>query len=113
MSRFGFVNSSRDDLQFEDHLTDLGSETREIFLDLRHFVKSLSDTVIEEVRPHRVVYAKTLNFRIFLDVQPKNDKLAIVLKYGRDKPESALLISNDKDLEAAKSQISQAFQEIK
>jgi predicted transport protein len=112
MSGFGLVNS-RDNLQFEDHLTDLRSEIRDIFLALRQFVKSLGETVIEEVRPHRVVYAKTLNFRVFLDVQPKDDRLALVLKYGRDKPESSLLISSDKDLEAAKPQISQAFQEIR
>ena len=112
MSRFGFVNGNNH-LKFEDHLTDLNGEIKDIFLALREFIKSLGDTVIEEVRPHRVVYAKTLNFRVFLDVQPKDSGLAVVLKHGRDKPESALLISSDKDLEAAKSQISRAFQEIK
>ena len=68
--------------------------------------------VIEEVRPHRIVYAKTLNFRTFLDVQPKDNGISIVVKHGRNKPENAFTISSDKELEAAKSQISQAFQEI-
>jgi len=112
MSGFGFVNN-KSGLQFEDHLTSLRGDTREILLELRRFVQSLGDNVIEEVRPHRIVYAKTLNFRAFLDVQPKDDGLAIVVKHGRGKPENALLISNDKDLEAAKSQISRAFQDIK
>ena len=112
MSAFGFVNN-KSGLQFEDHLTSLRGDTRDILLELRQFVQSLGDNVIEEVRPHRIVYAKTLNFRAFLDVQPKDDGLAIAVKHGRGKPENAFLISNDKDLEAAKSQISRAFQDIK
>jgi hypothetical protein len=112
MSEFGFVNN-RAGVQFEDHVTSLRGDIREMLLELRQFVKSLGDMVIEEVRPHRIVYAKTLNFRAFLDVQPKDDGLAIVVKYGRSKPENTFRITNDKDLEAVKSQISQAFQDIK
>ena len=112
MSEFGFVNN-RVGLQFEDHLKDLREDTREMLLELRRFVKSLGDMIIEEVRPHRIVYAKTLNFRAFLDIQPKDDGLAIVVKHGRGKPENAFLISSERDLEAAKSQISQAFRDIK
>jgi hypothetical protein len=112
MGEFGFVNT-KSGLHFEDHLTGLRGDIREILLDLRNFVKSLGNMVIEEVRPHRIVYAKTLNFRAFLDIQPKDNGLAIVVKYGRGKPENAFLISNGKDLEAVKSQISQAFQDIK
>ncbi|MGH9976583.1 MAG: hypothetical protein ACRD8Z_12220 [Nitrososphaeraceae archaeon] len=111
MSEFGFINN-KDGLQFEDHLTNLSGNVREILLELRRFVKSLGDMVIEEVRPHRIVYAKTMNFRAFLDVQPKNNGISIVVKHGRGKPENAFLISSDKELEAAKSQISQAFQDI-
>jgi hypothetical protein len=112
MNAFGFVNNNTG-LQFEDHLTSLRGDIREILLELRRFVKSLGDMVIEEVRPHRIVYAKTLNFRTFLDIQPKDDRLAIVVKHGRGKAENAFLISSEKDLEAVKSQISQAFQDIK
>src|SRR5512145_817070 len=112
MNEFSFVNNKAG-LHFEDHLTSLRGDKREMLLELRRFVKSLGDMVIEEVRPHRIVYAKTLNFRAFLDIQPKDDGLAIVVKHGRGKPEDPFLISNGKDLDAAKSQISQAFQDIK
>jgi hypothetical protein len=112
MGEFGFVNN-KTGLKFEDHLTNLRSDLREMLLELRRFVKSLGNMVIEEVRPHRIVYSKTLNYRAFLDVQPKDDGLALVLRSGRGKPENAYLISDSKDLEAVKSQISQAFQDIK
>jgi predicted transport protein len=112
MSEFGLVKD-KTSLQFEDHLTSLRGDVRKMLLELRGFVMSLGDMVIEEVRPHRIVYAKTLNFRAFLDVQPKGDGLMIVVKYGRSKSENALLICSDKDLEMAKSLISQAFQDIR
>lgn len=64
-------------IPFETHLDSLKEPAKTILLDLRNFVKSLGGTVIEEVRPHRVVYAKTLNFRIFLDVEPAGDSLVI------------------------------------
>jgi hypothetical protein len=112
MNESGFINNKAG-IQFEDHLASLRGDTRDLLLNLRLFVKSLGDMVIEEVRPHRIVYAKTLNFRAFLDIQPKDDRLAIVVKHGRGKAESAFLISSDKDLEAIKLQITQAFQDIK
>jgi hypothetical protein len=112
LNEFSFIDNKAS-FQFKDHLASLKGDTRDMLLELRKIVKSLGDTVIEEVRPHRIVYSKTLNFRAFLDVQPKEDGLAIVIMHGKGKPQNALFISSDKDLEGAKSQISHAFQEIK
>lgn len=112
MSEFGLIKN-RSDVPFETHLNSLNSDLREKLLELRRFVKSLGAVVIEDVRPHRIVYAKTLGFRIFLDVQPGRDGLALVIKKGRGMSDNPHLISADSDLEAIKSQISQAFLEIK
>jgi hypothetical protein len=112
MSKFGLF-SDRTDVPFETHLSELEGNLKQILLELREFVKSLGATVIEDVRPHRIVYAKTLNFRTFLDVQPGRGGLAIAIKYGRGASETSYLISNDKDLEAIKPKISQAFLTIK
>ncbi|TLY10058.1 MAG: hypothetical protein E6K85_04600 [Thaumarchaeota archaeon] len=57
-------------IPFETHLGKLKEPARTIMVDLRNFVKSLGGNVLEEVRPHRVVYAKTMNFRTFLDIEP-------------------------------------------
>jgi hypothetical protein len=110
MSKFG-LSSDRTDVPFEAHLSELEGNLKQILLELREFVKSLGATVIEDVRPHRIVYAKTLNFRTFLDVQPGRGGLAI--KYGRGASETSHLISNYKDLEEIKPKISQAFLTIK
>ena len=50
-------------IPFETHLERLEEPAKTIMIDLRSFVKSLGGNVIEEVRPHRVAYAKTMNFR--------------------------------------------------
>jgi hypothetical protein len=112
MSKFG-LTSDRTDVPFETHLNKLEGNLKQILLGLREFVKSLGATVIEDVRPHRIVYSKTLNFRAFLDVQPGRDGLAIAIKYGREASETSHLISNERDLEAIKPKISKAFLTVK
>ena len=64
MSNFGFY-SENSSITFVSHLTGLQEKTRGLLLDLRAFMKSLGDNVIEEPRPHRIAYAKSLNFRVF------------------------------------------------
>jgi dimeric dUTPase (all-alpha-NTP-PPase superfamily) len=70
MSKFGlYSDKAGAAIPFENHLEGLKEETKSLLLDLRNFVKNLGDNVIEEVRPHRITYAKSLTFRTFLDIQ--------------------------------------------
>jgi hypothetical protein len=86
---FGFLPSSSPSssssssgkrLSFEMHLAGLQEPAKGIMADLRKFVLSLGPNVIEEVRPHRIVYAKTLTFRTFLSVEPSKDRIIIEVK---------------------------------
>ncbi|MGI0038015.1 MAG: hypothetical protein ACRD99_06630 [Nitrososphaera sp.] len=83
-----------------------------VLLDLRTFVRSLGANVIEDVRPHRVVYSKTMNFRIFLDVEPAGDSLIIATRSGRSAPTARLTVKSREDFEAAKKQVAEAYQKI-
>ena len=66
MSKFGlYSDNSQAAIPFERHLEGLEEETKSLVLDLRNFVKSLGDNVIEEVKSHRITYAKSLTFRTF------------------------------------------------
>ena len=56
MSKFGLY-SGKSAIPFENNLQGLEEETKTSLLNLRNFVKGLGDNVIEEVRPHRIVYA--------------------------------------------------------
>lgn len=99
-------------IPFETHLKRLEEPARAIMLDLRGFVKSLGGNVIEEVRPHRVVYAKTMNFRIFLDVEPAGDSLVLSIRYGRASPPATATIRTAQDAENVKKQIAEAYSRI-
>src|ERR671921_157748 len=79
MSKFGFY-SDKPAVSFENHLSGLEEHAKALLLDLRDFTRSLGSNVIEEIRPHRIVYAKSLTFRTFLDIQPRNDCLVISIR---------------------------------
>lgn len=82
-------------------------------LDLRNFVKSLGNNVIEEIRPHRIAYAKSLTFRTFLDIQPKKDSLTISLRKSRNESIITQTIKTVEDIENVKPQIVEAYKKIK
>lgn len=110
MELFGAGSGSK--IPFETYLNKLDNPLKSRLLDMRSFVLSLGDNVIEDVRPHRVVYSKTMNFRIFLDVEPAADSLILSIKSGRSVPPSILTVKSQEDLETAKMQIAEAYQRI-
>ena len=99
-------------IPFETHLDKLREPVRSIMIELRGFVKSLGTNVIEEVRPHRVVYAKTMNFRTFLDVEPAGDSLLLSIRYGRVVPPITATVRSAEDAEDVKKQIIEAYEKI-
>ena len=111
MMMFGAQSGS---IPFESHLEKLKEPCRTVLVDLRKFVMSLGSNVIEEVRPHRIVYAKTLNLRTFLDVEPMaSDSLILSIRYGREMQSTTMTVINTEDAERAKKQISEAYQKIR
>ena len=112
MSKFGLY-SDRSAIPFENHLEGLEEETKTLLLNLRNYVKSLDNSVIEEVRPHRIVYAKSLTFRTFLDIQPKKDSLTISLRKGRNESTINHTVKTAEDIENVKPQIANAYENIK
>jgi hypothetical protein len=100
-------------ITFESHLDGLRDDIKELLLELRRSVRSLGEHVIEEVRPHRIVYAKTLTFRTFLDVQPRSDAIVISIRKGRNEPETTHTVKTQKELEAVTKQIAGAYNYIK
>ena len=113
MSKFGlYSDNSAASIPFESHLEGLEEETKTLLLDLRNFVKNL-DNVIEEVRPHRITYAKSLTFRTFLDIQPRKDSLTISLRKSRNESTTDHTVKTVQDIENVKPQIAEAHQKIK
>lgn len=112
MSKFG-IYTDNPEISFNTHLVGLEEQTRQLLLSLRTFIKSLGDNVIEETRPHRIAYAKTLNFRTFVDIQPRTDSLVISIKKGRNESTITEVINNTSKLDLIQNQISDAYRTIK
>jgi predicted transport protein len=113
MSKFGLYSDKSAAIPFDNHLEGLEEETKTLLLDLRNFVKSLGDNVIEEVRPHRITYAKSLTFRTFLDIQPRKDSLTISLRKSRNESTTDHTAKTVEDIENVKPQIAEAYKKIK
>lgn len=109
----GFIPSSGGGPPFEAHLAGLQEPAKSIMSDLRRFALSLGPGVIEEVRPHRVVYAKTLTFRTFLDVEPAMDHLVIETRSSRQSPPARIIVKTQQDAEQAKKAIAEAYEKIR
>jgi hypothetical protein len=112
MNKFGLF-SDKSTIPFENHLEGLEEETMTLLLNLRNFVKGLGNNIIEEVRPHRIVYAKSLTFRTFLDIQPKKDSLTISLRKGRNESAINYTLNTVGDMEHVKPQIAYTYENIK
>jgi hypothetical protein len=120
MSKFGLYsdNNNSSFVSFESHLEGLEEgeggvvETKAVLLCLREFVKSFGKNVIEEVRPHRIVYAKSLTFRYFLDIQPRKDVLSISIRKSRKELATEHIVKNMQDMEKIKAEIADAYAKI-
>ena len=112
MSKFGLY-SDKPPISFESHLEKLEEQIKTSLLNLRTFVRSLGNNVIEEVRPHRIVYAKSLTFRTFLDIQPRNNCLIVSIRKSRNQPVIAHTVNTSQELEDIKYQIAEAYKTIR
>jgi predicted transport protein len=113
MSKFGLYSDKSATIPFENHLEGLEEETKTSLIDLRNFVQNLGNNVIEEIRPHRIAYAKSLTFRTFLDIQPRKDSLIISLIKSRNESIITQTVKTAQDIENVKPQIADAYQKIK
>ena len=111
MTKFGIYNDSPK-ISFDTHLINLNRDQRKILIELRNFVKSIGDNVVEDIRPHRIVYSKTLAFRNFLDVQPTREELIIAIRKNRKEIPVIHKIFNKQDLEKLKEEIIRVYENI-
>ena len=111
MTKFGFYNNTPK-ISFDTHLINLHPDQRKILIELRNFVRTIGDNVVEDIRPHRIVYSKTLAFRNFLDVQPSIEEIIIATRKNRKETPIIYKISNKQDFEKLKEEIISAYKNI-
>jgi predicted transport protein len=111
MSRFGMY-SEGPKLSIEEHTSKMNDSIKEIFLELRAFTLSLGPNVVEEVRPHRIVYGKSIILRSFLDIQPLDETLIISLKTESRGTGREIPLNRREQLSEIKDLISNAYTKI-
>jgi len=111
MNKFEF-QTGKPKISFESHLANLSKDTETLLVNLRDLVLSLGDNVIEEVRPHRIVYAKSLTFRYFLDIYPRNKDLIISVRKSRKEPAKEYIVSNIQEIQSIETEIIEAYSAI-
>lgn len=111
MSNFD-IHSDKLSISFDSHLANLNDAMKTLLIKIREYVFSLGDNIIEEVRPHRIVYAKSLTFRYFLDIYPRSTDLIVSVRRNRKEPSEEYTIHNYEELQRIKKIISAAYEKI-
>ncbi len=107
------MNLINNKFSFEEHENKLNLEFQRILRDIRDFTKNLGENVIEDIRPHRIIYSKGIIFRIFLDIEPSNDKIIITIKKDREKKDQYIIKPMNENIEDIKKEINDAYINIK
>lgn len=89
--------------------TELPKKTKTLFDELRNFCLSLGNDVIEDVRMHRIVFCKSINFRWFADIKPDNNTLLITIQKNR---KEIKIINSNYDINEIKKIIRDAYEKI-
>jgi predicted transport protein len=111
MSKFGMY-SEKPKISIDEHISKLDEPMQGIFQEIRSFVLSLGSNVVEEVRPHRIVYAKSFIFRMFLDIEPMGNALTISVKMEPRGTPNKIIISSKEQLPSLKDMVQKAYAKI-
>lgn len=78
----------------------------------RRFCLSLGESVIEDIRAHRIVYGKSVIFRWFADIYPNPDNIRIKTSNGWRHPPSVEVVSYQDDMSKSLARIKDAYVSI-
>jgi hypothetical protein len=109
LDKFNLVKDSTLSGNVEDIVQTLTDPVRQVYFALSSFAMSLGTNVIKDNRPHRVVYAKSMVFRSFLDVKPHVDYLEVKVIKGRNKEPETFKIKNIQEFDEIKIKINDAY----
>ena len=104
--------SEKPKISIDEHMSKLDESMRGIFQEIRSFVLSLGSNVVEEVRPHRIVYAKSFNFRTFLDIEPTGNALVMSIKTGAKGTSTKLVINSAEQIPDLKELVQDTYTKI-
>ena len=98
---------------YEDFKKQIPIKIQPLFDLIRDYCFSLGENVVEDIRMHRIVFGKSMTFRWFADVAPKDDSVIIKIQKNRKEPTQNLQIESDQDLTDLKTILKEAFDTIR
>lgn len=113
MDKFNQVKDNTLSGTVEDIDQNLTGPAKQAFFAICSFAMSLGRNVIKDNRPHRVVFAKSMVFRSFLDVKPHVDNLEVKVIKGRKVEPETFRIRNVQELNELKIKIKDAYETVR
>lgn len=98
---------------YEDFKKQIPAHILPFFDRIREYCLDLGEDVVEDIRMHRVVFCKSMTFRWFADVQPKNDGVAIKIQKGRKIPIRVIQVKKEQPISEFGDTIKEAYEEIR
>ena len=98
---------------YEDFKKQIPLTLQPLFDSIREYCLSLGENTVEDIRMHRVVFGKSMTFRWFADVAPKENSVIIKIQKSRKDPPQNLEIDITQDLGEIKKILKEAFDTIR
>jgi hypothetical protein len=105
--------SSGNKRSYVDFKKQISPRIQSLFDSLREFCLSLGSDVFEDIRMHRVVFCKTITFRWFVDIEPKEDIILLKIQKNRKEPNQIIHLKTDENLDKVKDILKEAFNTIR
>jgi hypothetical protein len=97
---------------YDEFRSSIPSSITTLFDELHSYCLALGQNVVEDIRMHRVVFAKSIKFRSFADIEPQRDYVIIKVKKDRKEPEKELQIKPNDNLDEIKKLLLDAYTSI-
>ena len=97
---------------YDEFRSSIPSSVATLFDELRNYCLTLGQNVVEDIRMHRIVFAKSIKFRSFADIEPQRDSIIIKVKKDRKEPEKELQIKLNDNLDEIKKLLLDAYNSI-
>ena len=98
---------------YEDFQRQIPELVKPLFDKLRTYCLSLDEKVIEDVRMHRIVFCKTMSFRWFADIEPRQSSVIIKIQKERKVEPKILEVNPEQELSEVESLLKDAFMTIR
>ncbi|MGI0081720.1 MAG: hypothetical protein ACREAF_02925 [Nitrosopumilaceae archaeon] len=98
---------------YEDFKKQIAPSVKPLFDSLRDYCFSLGKNVVEDIRMHRIVFCKSMVFRFFADMEPRQDSILIKIRKDRKEPQKEIGVKPGQNLDELKSLLSEAYNKIR